>query len=301
MPDRLDPDRTEPKEHSMNADANGHSSAALIISVTPDPRSSPSNWQPTLDARAPSPRNPRDLNLAEQDRRRRYERQADLRIQARVKHPDGGERTVLDTHADEKAQREKIIRERDMGSRKHDRLPPWLRQIPKLVLLFNFVLVLYFFAEITNVDWQGPVSMGLAFASALAAMVTVSSFGFLAFTGHRLHYHKDHDGIPDALDGLTKAVAGAAMVVTAVLAVLMYVCIHSEILDALGGQAGEIAFVVPLSAAVVGTAANSLVVLIYAMDGSEEVARLDMLAAATRRPAGKAHKLRRRAAHHVYR
>ena len=258
----------------MNAEANGHSSAVLRISVTPDPRSSPSNWQPAPDART------------------------DHHMQARVKHPEGGERTVADTLADEKAQRQKITREKDMGSHKHDRLPRWLRWIPKLVMLFGFILLLYFFAGSTNVDWHSPVSMNLAFAGALAAMVTVLSQAFLAFTGYRLRSYKNSDGSPDRdeQDGLTKAASVAALAVIAVLAVLMYFGVRSELAHALGGQAGETTFVIPLSVAVVSAVANCLVVLIHTFDGSDETTRLDMLAAATHRPTRKAHQLRRRSA-----
>jgi hypothetical protein len=272
----------------MNADANGHSSATLRILMTPDSRLSPSIRRPTPDARAQV-----DLLLID----------ADHHMQTRVKHPDGGERTAAETQADERAQRGKIIRETDMGSRKHDRLPPWLRWTPKLVLLFNFVLLLHFFAGSTGADRQSPPPVGLAFTGALAAMITMLAYGFLAFTGHRLRSHKDTDGVPDlhALDGLTKAVAGAATVVTAVLAMLTYVRMHTEVLDALGRRAGETALAIPLSVAVVGAAANCLVVLIYALDGSYEVARLDKLAAAIRRPARKARELRRRAAQQAHR
>ena len=257
----------------MDAEANGHSSAALRISVIPDPWSSPSNWQPAPDG-------------------------AGHHMQARVRHPDGGERTVADTLTDEKAQRQKITRERDMGSLKHDRLPRWQRWMPKLVALFGFILLLYFFAGTANVAWPSPAPVNLAFAGALAAMVTVLSQGFLAFTGYRFRAHKNHEGAPDLdeLDGLTKAAAAAALAVIAVLAVLMYLGTRSEVLGTLGGRAGESALVIPLSVAVVSAVANCLVVLIHAFDGSDEVARLDKLAAATRRPARKAHRLRRRAA-----
>jgi hypothetical protein len=294
----------------MTTEANGHSSAALDLSVTPEPGPPPSTWQSAPDARAPRPEGSGEPNLAERDRRRRHKRQADLHLinaahqmQARVKHPDGGERTVADTQADEEAQRKMINEEKKLDSHKHDRLPPWQRWIPKFVLLFDFALLLYFFAGITNVYWQSPLSMALAFAAALAAMVTVLSYGFLAFTGHRLRSHKNHEGAPDvrALDGLTKAGCGAAIAVIAVLAVLMYLRMHSEVLDALGGQAGQGALVIALSVAVVSAVANCLVVLIHAFDGSDEVARLDKLAAATRRPAHKAHQLRRRAAQQAHR
>ena len=176
-----------------------------------------------------------------------------------------------------------------MGSRKHRRLPRWQGWIPKFVLAFDFALLLYFFAGITNVYWQNPVSMNLAFAVILAGMVTVLAYGFLSFTGHRMRSYKNHAGTVhlDELDGFTKAAFGTAIVVIAVLAALMYLRIHSEVIDALRYQAGVTALVIPLAVAVVSAVANYLVVLIHALDGSDEVARLDKLAAATRRPSAR--------------
>jgi hypothetical protein len=190
-----------------------------------------------------------------------------------------------------------------MRSRKHRRLPRWQGWIPKFVLSFDFALLLYFFAGITNVNWQSPVSMSLAFAIILAGMVTVLAYGFLSFTGHRMRSYKNHAGTVhlDELDGFTKAAYATAMAVITVLAALMYLRIRSEVIDALGQQAGVTSLVIPLAVAVVSAVANYLVVLIHALDGSDEVARLDKLAAATRRPARKAHRLRRRAAQQVHR
>jgi hypothetical protein len=244
-------------------------------------------------------------DLADRDRRRHWERgirrqiaEADHLMRTRVKHPDGGERTVAETQADEDEQRLQITRETAIGSRKHRRLPRWQGWIPRLVLTFDFALLLYFFAGVTNVDWQDPLSMNLAFATALAAMVTVLTYGFLAVTGHRMRSYKNHAGTLhlDELDGFTKGAFGAAMVVIAVLATLMYLRIRSEVTGALGTQAGMTALVIPLAVAVVSAIANYLVVLIHALDGSDEVARLDKLAAAIHRPTRKAHRLRRQAA-----
>ena len=132
----------------MNAEANGHSStavrtssrAALRISLIPDPRSSPGNSQPSADARAPSPRDPSELSVAD----------ADHHMQTRVKHPDGGDRnrTAVGTQADGEAQREKIPPARGMGSHRQDRLPRWLYWIPKFVPFVNFALLLYVFARL---------------------------------------------------------------------------------------------------------------------------------------------------------
>jgi hypothetical protein len=280
----------------------------LLPPAVPPPASG--GRTPTPDARAPVPDTPDEPDLAGRDRRMRRDRrvrglivEADHRMQSRVRHPDGGERTVAGTLADEEEQRQQIGRQAGMGSRKHRRLPRWQRWIPKFVLFFDFALLLYFFAGITNVDWQSPLSMNLAFATALAAMVTVLAYGFLAFTGHRMRSYKNHAGTVhlDELDGLTKAAFGTAIAVIIVLAALMYLRIHSEVINALGPQAGATTLVIPLAVAVVSAVANYLVVLIHALDGSDEAARLDRLAAATRRPARKAHRLRRRAAHQAHR
>jgi hypothetical protein len=228
---------------------------------------------------------------------RRHLAEADYWMKTRVKHPDGGERTVADTLADETEQRKHINQQAGRGSRKHRRLPPWQRWIPKLVLFFDFILLLYFFAGITNVDWQSPLSINLAFAAAIAAMVTVLAYGFLAFTGHRMRSYKSHAGSVhlDEMDGFTKSAFGAAMAIIAVLAALMFFRIRSEVTGALGPQAGVTALAIPLAVAVVSAVANYLVILIHAHDGSDEVARLNKLAAATRRPVRKAHQLQRRA------
>jgi hypothetical protein len=243
-------------------------------------------------------------DLAEQDRRSRREWRArsqliaaDHQLKARVKHPDGGDRTVEDTMRDEDEQRTVINNQMSMGSHKHRRLAGWIRSIPKFVLVFDFCLLLFFFGGITNVDWSSPLSANLIFAVALDAMVTVLSYGFLAYTGHRMRSYKTHDGtlhLSD-MDGFTKAAFGIALAVITALAVMMFIRMRAEVLGAIGAQAGVTLLVVPLAVAAVSAVANYLVVAIHAHDGSDEVARLDRLAAATRRPVSRAHRLRERA------
>lgn len=266
--------------------------------------------QPKPGPRAPAPSHNGEVNLAELARQARRERrssghliEADYELQAPVKHPDGGDRSVAETLADQEEQRKQIVRQTSMGSRMHRRLAQWLRLIPKFVLCFDFGLLLYFLSGITNVNWASPLSANLAFAAALAAMVTVLAYGFLSFTGHRMRSHKNHAGSIhlDELDGFTKAAFGTAIAVITVLGVLMFLRMRAEIFNALGPRAGLSALVIPLAVAVVSAVANFLVILVHALDGSDEVARLERLAAATRRPARKAHQLRRRAARQAHR
>jgi hypothetical protein len=293
----------------VTTEANGNARSVPNLPATPAPSPVPRPRRPEADSRASAPDVSGQPSLAYHDQHRRWESrmrrllaEADHWMLTRVKHPDGGERTVTETRADEEEQRQQIKDETDLGSRKHRRLQRWQGWIPKFVLAFDFALLLYFFAGITNVDWQSPVSMSLAFAITLASMVTLLAYGFLSFTGHRMRSYKNHAGTVhlDELDGFTKAAFGTAMAVITVLAALMYLRIHNEVISALGPRAGVTALVIPLAVAVVSAVANYLVVLIHALNGSDEVGRLDKLAAATRRPTRKAHRLRGRAAQQAH-
>jgi hypothetical protein len=218
---------------------------------------------------------------------------ANYRVGDRVRHPDGGLRPVEEVAQDEAMQRAQIEDDCASGSRKHQRLPRWLARIPKVVLLVDFCLLLYFFAGVTDVDWASPLSADLVFAVLLAVMVTVLSYGFFAFAGHRLRSHKDHSGaIPFAdLDGITKASAAAAIAAIIVLSALMFTRMRTEVLYALGPNAWATALLIALTLAVVSALANFLVIAIHALNGSDQVARLEALSAATSGPLAKAHKM----------
>jgi hypothetical protein len=247
-------------------------------------------------------------NLAEGTLRQRTERQrrdniitAGFRLTQRVRHPDGGDSTVEEIQVQEKAQRAEIDQETAKGSRKHRRFPRWIQSIPKYVLGFDFGLLLYFFAGITDVDWGNPLSLTLAFAIALAAMVTLLSFGFLTFTGHRLRSHKNHAGTihREDVDGVTSAAFIISIVVIGVLATLMFLRIRTEVLYALGSQALITALVIAVAVAVVNAVANFLVIGVHGLDGSDQTARLDKLSAAIRKPLAEIHRLRELAARQV--
>ena len=230
-------------------------------------------------------------------------RQAELYTRAtyrsadRVRHPDGGQRPVAEAQQDEAALRRQIEDEAARGSRKHHRLPWWIGRIPILVLVVDVSLLLYFFAGITDVNWASPLSASLVFAVLLAAMVTVLSYGFLAFAGHRLRDYKDHSGAVafTELDALTKMACWFSAAGVAVLAALMFVRMRAEVLDALGSRAWTTALVIAVAVAVVSVMANFLVVAIHALDGSREVARLNALSAAVSGPLGQAREMREQA------
>jgi hypothetical protein len=220
------------------------------------------------------------------------------RKQELVRHPDGGLETVAELRRDQAALRARIKDEMARGSRKHDRLPRWIGQIPKLVLLVDSCLLLYFFAGITDVDWASPLSANLAFAVLLAVMVTTLCYGFLAFTGYRVRRYKDHSGAIAStdVDGFTRAACVAGAVGMAVVAALMFTRMRTEVLYALGPQGWVTALVIALALAVVSLLANFLIVAIHALDGSDEVARLEVMSSAIRGPLSRANRMHEKAA-----
>ena len=188
--------------------------------------------------------------------------------------------------ADRNALAAQVNAERARNSRKHERLPRWFRHLPRVVLVFDFLLLLYFLSGITDVNWGAPESPQLAFAVALAAMITLVSYGCFAFAGDRLRAHKDHSGrIPlGSLDWLTRVIVIACAVGIAVLGFLMFSRMWSEVLIALGNGATTTAISVAAAVTAVSVLANVMVISVHALDGSKETDQLHAFGAAVRRP-----------------
>jgi hypothetical protein len=243
-----------------------------------------------------------DRQLHAQRRARSWHRRAAHWMGKRVRHPDGGAHTVESTLQDEKDQRVAISTDRSNGSKRHDRLPGWICQVPKLVMGCDLGLLLFFFSGVTDVDWARPsLSAALLFAIMLALAVTVLAYGLFAFAGNRLRSFRTHAGqvhLTD-LDGFTKVIAAGSAVGIIVLATLMFVRMDNEVAGALGPGSGTTALLVALALAVVSALANFLVIAIHAHNGSYEVDRLDKLSAATRRAYARAHRARGKAAKHL--
>jgi hypothetical protein len=220
-----------------------------------------------------------------------------------VVHPHGGRRTVEQTQADRNALAARVNAERCQRSRKHERLPRWFRHLPRVVLAFDFLLLVYFLSAITDVDWSSPVSPQLAFAVGLAAMITLVSYGCFAFTGDRLRARKDHSGrIPRGdLDWLTRVLVIVSVFGVLVLGLLMFSRMWSEVLIALGNGATTTAMSVAAAVTAVSVLANVMVISVHALDGSEETDQLDAFGAAVRRPLIRADRMRRHVVHLDYR
>jgi hypothetical protein len=215
-----------------------------------------------------------------------------------VVHPAGGHRTFSRTEADRDALAARVDQERSQNSRKHDRLARWFRHLPRVVLVFDFLLLLYFLSGITDVNWSDPGSPQLAFAVGLGAMITLVSYGCFAFAGDRLRAYRGHSGrIPfGSLDWLTWVIVIASAAGIVVLGLLMFSRMWSEVLLALGNGATATAISVAAAVTAVSILANVMVISVHAKDGSEETDRLDAFGAALRRPLLRRDRMRRRAA-----
>lgn len=214
-----------------------------------------------------------------------------------VRHPDGGVRTAAETVADQEKQRAVIAADIEDGSRRHRRLPRSLRRMPRIILVADGLLLLYFFSGVTNVDWSSPLSAALVFAFMLAMMVTGISFAFFRLTGDRLQQYKNDAGtVPlRGLDDATMVIAGLAVAAMATLATLMYFRMHDEVIVALGPSSGAAAVIIGLTLAVVSVLANTMVIAVHALDGSAQADRLEALGAATARPLREERRLHERA------
>jgi hypothetical protein len=230
--------------------------------------------------------------------------QQDLRIHAEcrygdvVRHPDGGVRTVAQIASDQDEQRKQIEDDLNRGSYRHRRLPEALRRVPQLVLGADALLLLYFFSGVTNVNWSSPFSTALIFAVLLAGMVTGISFVFFRFTGDRLQQYKDNTGVVPlrGLDEITNVSMGLALTAMIILAVLMFIRMRAEVLDALGPKAGGTAIVISVALALVSILANALIIAVHALDGSAETGRLEALGLAIYEPLARQHDLIEQAA-----
>ncbi len=223
---------------------------------------------------------------------------ADYRMRERVAHPDGGQCPVEQILHDEEEQRHQIELEITNGSRKHHRLPVWLGQVPKLVTVLDFCLMLYFFTGLSKGKWLDPLLVRLAWIIVVSVVVTVLTYGFLAFAGQRMRAYKNHAGTVylAELDGFTKAALLMALVLVIMLAIVTFAWARIEVSYALGSRSGFTGIAIAVAITVVNVAANCLVIGVHAVNGSDQVARLSKLSGAIRRSTAQAHRMRASAA-----
>lgn len=204
-----------------------------------------------------------------------------------IDHPDGGVRTVAETLADQREQRERIQADQRAGSRRHRRVPVLLRRAPTGFFVFDALLLLWFFSGVTNVDWTNdPVSVSLAVAIGMAAIAAGATFVVCRHVGDRLLHYKDDEGHLSLLgmDWWTRTSVALAVVTVTVVAPFMFIRMRSEVLDDLGQKAQGTAIIVGLVLALVTVLAVYVTIAVHAIDGSLETERLNDLGKAVAGP-----------------
>jgi len=212
-----------------------------------------------------------------------------------VRHPTGGRQTVSAVQDEHDELHATIKKDTEAGSRRHRRLGRSLRRIPPVAFTADFLISLWFFGGVTDVDFSDPLSTSanLAFALVVAGTVTVIAFAYLKFVGSQLRVHKNDAGTiaPASLDPLTRGLVGLAGLGMAVVALFTYTRLHAEVTEALGAHSGGTAAAVGLTVAVVSILASVLVVGVHCLDGSDDTEHLKGLGRALRRPLSRCHKL----------
>ena len=204
-----------------------------------------------------------------------------------IDHPDGGVRTVAETLADEREQRELIQADQRAGSRRHRHLSVLLRRAPAGFFVFDALLLLWFFSGVTNVDWTNhPASVSLVVAIGMAAIATGATFVLCRHVGDRLLHYKDDEGHLSLLgmDWWTRTSAALAVATVTVMAPFMFIRMRSEVLDDLGQKVQGTAIIVGLVLALVTVLAVYVTIAVHALDGSLETERLNDLGKAVAGP-----------------
>lgn len=171
----------------------------------------------------------------------------------------------------------------EMGSRKHNRLPCWLRHIAKMALLFDWCLLAYYFEGMARATLRGP-AWSIACGALLATIVAATAFSYLVSTGRRLRTYKNHDGTVSVreADALTQILLITAVAGLAILGTIAFFFTRSQMVYLLGPPLDLASLITALASSVLVFSGNCLIIGIYAKDGSNELHRLNKLSRAAR-------------------
>jgi hypothetical protein len=185
----------------------------------------------------------------------------------------------------------RVTEERDTGSLKHRRVPLWLHRFSTWVALADFPVLLYFLAQVFNVDLAGLSSgSGAAWSESLVPLITAIVFALLGtaavaiglkFFGRDLKGYKDTHGsiaLPeDAARMLPLLFAGLATMMAIGAGIVMAYRIVTDSLAAGGGITGAV--VLGVFFAVIVIVVNVVVFAARFRDGSLQTDEISHLAA----------------------
>lgn len=161
-----------------------------------------------------------------------------------------------------------IETDREMGSRKHVRLPGWMRLIPGFVLLCDWCLLCYTFDGMVSAASSSP-AWDLAAGVSLATVAMASMYGCLVTAGQRLRAYKGHNGMVSIreADVKTLRLVFSSILGLAILGAVTFITMRSLV-----------GMLIALLLSTLVFTANCLLIGICAHDGSNELHRLNKLA-----------------------
>ena len=190
----------------------------------------------------------------------------------------------------------------ERGATVHRRVPWLVRQIPWAVTLLDGLILYTFCAAIFDVPPHPPhplLTTERVVATGLALLGSGITYTWLSLTGTRLRGCRTALGEIDwsVMGRTTRAMLGVSAVVTAALAVLMYVRVTGEALSAtqVGYLSGAGTQVLGLVFALLSAAANLGVIAVHALDGSADADELRHSGRLLRRSEHQRERERRRA------
>jgi hypothetical protein len=197
----------------------------------------------------------------------------------RVKDAHFGHPTVSEL-ADLHARLGAAVRDQVLkGAPVHRRLPGIVRQVPWVVALLDFVVLLSFCGDVFNVNplHPGPSPLAAVAAVMLAMLGSGVGYTWLAMTGMRIKAFRTEMGEVAwrAVGALTWTMIGVAAVLIAALAMLMYGRVATEMLAQIDGSAAAGAGALAMIFAVLSVVANLAVIAVHALDGSWVMAELE--------------------------
>jgi hypothetical protein len=189
-------------------------------------------------------------------------------------HPTVGELAELHARLGA-AVREQVLK----GAPVHRRLPRSVRQVPWVVALLDFVVLLSFCGDVFNVSLLHPGSAPQAAAAAIMLAMLGSGVGYtwLAMTGMRIKAFRTELGeiAWRAVGALTWSMLAVSAVLVAALATLMDQRVTTEVLTQIDGSSTSAAGMLGVLFAVLSVVANLAVIAVHALDGSWVMAELE--------------------------
>jgi hypothetical protein len=166
------------------------------------------------------------------------------------------------------------------GANVHRRLPFAARAIPPVVAVMDSVVLFSLCADVFDVQDTDPLSVAALASVMLALLGSGVAYVWLTLTGLRVRSYRTGIGEVEwrAIGATTRCMLAVSLIVTAVLAALMFLRVSSflrvsgEVADSWLGT--DRAALIGALFAVLSAVANLTVVAVHALDGSEVAAEL---------------------------